>query len=238
MTDKHAESAIAFVVSHPDDVSFSMGGTAALLKRRHKLHVICVCQGERGYKGDGTGPPPPNWDLGAQRVAEEQASCDLLGAELTVLDEPDGEIAAGRAVCERVAELLGEIKPVAVFTMGPLAKPDHAATCQIARQAMHLAGMLWETELYMCESLRHANIFVNTTDVIEEKKAQAFCHQHHLHDASYWDKLLAEDRTAGRLACCEYAEPYLSEFPLAGSRWGRKAGSILMDLAPDEEGKA
>jgi len=235
MAVNDTEAAICFVVTHPDDVSFFMGGTAALLKRRYKLHVICLSQGERGYAWKGEGKNPPDWQLGATRVAEEQASCALLGAELTMLREPDGEVAAGREVCERVAAWLAEIKPVAVFTMGPLSKPDHAATCQVARQAMHLAGMLWETELYMTESLRHANVFVNTTAVIEEKKAQAFCHQHHLHDVSYWDKLLAQDRTAGCLACCEYAEAYLTEFPLTTSRWGRKAGSILMDLALDEE---
>ena len=232
MTDADSKPPIAFVVAHPDDVAFYMGGTAILLKERYKLHVLCASSGERGYRREGEGLPPPNGEIGAARENEERASCKLLGAELTFFDQPDGEIFAGRKICEQVADSLTEIKPAAVFTMGPFSKPDHTSTCLIARQALSLAGIFWETEIYMTESLRCANIFVNTTAVIEEKKKLAFCHQHHLHDPGYWDIILEDDRLAGKLAHCDYAEAYLTEFPLIDTRWGRKAGSVLMDLVP------
>lgn len=233
MTMTSSQPAIAFVVAHPDDVAFSMGGTAALLKGHYCLHVFCASRGERGYDWKGEGPAPPDEKIAAAREEEERASSKLIGAALTFLDQPDGEIFAGAEVCRRVAGHLAEIQPIAVFTHGPLAKPDHAATCQIARHALHLAGIFWETQLYMSESLRHANVFVNTTGVIEQKKQQVFCHQHHLHDPSYWDQLLQEDRLAGKLAVCEYAEGYLTQRPLVDTRWGRKAGSILLDLAAE-----
>ena len=232
MNGSSARPPVVFVTAHPDDVPFSMGGTAVLLREYHKLHVLCASRGERGYKWDGEGLPPPSDELGATRAAEEQASCDLLGAELTFLDLPDSEIFAGQEVCQRVGGILAEIKPVAVFTMGPLAKPDHAATYMIALQALHLAGIYWETELYMCECLGVANVFVNITAVMEQKKEICFCHRHHLHDPSYWDTIVEADRTAGRLARCEFAEPFLSALPLVGTRWERQAGSILMDLVP------
>lgn len=226
---------VAFIVSHPDDVSFSMGGTAALLKDRYKLHVLCASRGERGYTWDGHGLQPPDHEIGDTRAEEERASCKLLGADLTFLDQPDGGIFAGQEVCNRVAGMLSEIKPVAVLTMGPLAKPDHASTYMIALQALHRAGLFWETELYMCESLGIANVFVNTTAVMDQKKEQCFCHQHHLHDPSYWDRIADADRIAGSLCRCEYAEAYLSGLPLVGTRWNRKAGSLLLDLAPGSE---
>ena len=83
----------------------------------------------------------------------------------------------------------------------------------------------------MTEVLRCSNIFVNITPVIEKKKELCFCHQHHLYDPSYWDDvILDEDRTAGKIAGCELAEAFWTEFPIMDTKWGRKAGSILLDL--------
>ncbi len=227
---------IVFVVSHPDDVAFSMGGTAALLKRTYKLHVICISSGERGYKWDGVGLPPQDLQMGADREKEEEASARLIDADVTFLREPDGEIFAHKAVCYKVAEILKTLKPVAVFTMGPYEKNDHSATTQIARQAMHLSDIFWETDFYMLAPYSHSNIYapniyVDITEVIEEKKEQVFCHQHHLHDASYWDDLLQENKIMGVLAVhCTYAEAYNTELPMVTSRWGRKMPSVLMNL--------
>ncbi len=230
------KESVVFVTAHPDDVAFSMGGTAALLKDKYNLHVICLSKGERGYKWDGEGLPPQNSELGTQRKNEELESGKLINAKVTLFDEPDGEIFAGKELCNRVADMLTDIKPIAVFTMGAFEKEDHSATCQIARQALFISKLFWETEFYMLAPFDHTNIYnpniyVNISDVIEEKKAQCFCHQHHLHDASYWDRLLAENKVMGQLALhCEYAEAYLTELPNVSSRWNRKFESILKNL--------
>ncbi len=55
MIPEPAKPAVAFVVAHPDDVAFLMGGTAWLRKDRYQLHVICASQGERARRG-----PPAN----------------------------------------------------------------------------------------------------------------------------------------------------------------------------------
>jgi len=229
------KQSIVFITAHPDDVAFSMGGTAALLKQDYELHIICLSSGERGYKWDGEGLPPQSQEMAAQREAEELASAELIGATLMFLHEPDGEIFAHKAVCQRVAEELITINPVAVFTMGPFEKQDHSATCQIARQALFLSKKFWETEFYMLVPFGHTNlyqptIYVNTTNVIEEKKKQVFCHQHHLHDPSYWDRIEAEDKATGVLAVhCDYAEAWLTELPNVTRRWTRTARSVLLN---------
>ncbi len=145
---------IVFVTAHPDDVAFSMGGTAALLKEEYSLHVICLSSGERGVPWDGKGLPPQSPEMGAQREKEELDSAEVIGADVLFFHEPDGEIFAHQAVCRRVAD--------------------------------------------------------------------------DLHDASYWDKLLEENRAMGTLAVhCEYAEAWLSELPNVTRRWTRTARSVL-----------
>ncbi len=227
---------VIFVTGHPDDVAFSMGGTAALLKDKYNLYIICLSSGGKGYKWDGKGIPPENQKLIEQREQEELNSATLINASVSFMHEPDGEIFAHKDLCHKVADIISEKKPVAVFTMGFFEKPDHSATCQVARQALYLSKRFWETEFYMLVPYNHSNIFnpsiyVNITDVVEEKKKQCFCHQHHLHDPSYWDMLINENKVMGTLAVhCEYAEAYLTELPKVSGRWNRKFKSILMNL--------
>ena len=235
MNDTDSRPAVAFVVAHPDDVAFGMGGTATLLKKRYKLHVFCASRGERGYRWKGEGLAPPSSELGLAREKEERDACALIDADVTFLDQMDGAIFADQEICKQAAEKLAEIKPAAVFTMGALEKPDHAAACLIARQALSLAGIFWETELYMVTNREthnplYVNIFVNITDVVEDKKKLILCHKTQLPDADSWKMPLGRDSTMGQLAHCDYAEAYLTEFPLIDTRWGRKAGSILIDM--------
>jgi len=233
-----SKPSVVFVVAHPDDVAFGMGGTAVLLMDRYQLHVLCASRGERGYKWDGQGLAPPSDELGETREAEERAACARIDASVTFLGQTDGEIYADREICQRVAEAISKIKPVAVFTLEALGKPDHASACLIARQAMHLSKRYWETELYMVardgetRNPQDANIFVDITGVVEAKKEQMFCHKTQLPKPDSWKKKLDRDRVMGVLAGdgCEFAEAYCTEHPLSATRWGRKSGSILMDL--------
>ncbi len=227
---------VLFITAHPDDVAFNMGGTARLLMENYKIHSYCLSSGERGYNGKDPSPPLPSKELGDQREAEEVASAALIDAELTFFHQPDGHIFANKDIIEKISDLIKEMEPVAVFTMGPYEKPDHAACFQIARHALYLAKRFWETEFYTNITIGEShnafnpNIFVNTSAVIEHKKQQCYAHQHHLHDDTYWDKLLERDKALGKIACCETAEAWFSELTLMSERWKRKAGCILMDL--------
>ena len=231
-----AKPSVAFVVAHPDDVAFSQGGTASLLSERYAIHVLCATRGDRGYSWKGEGRTPPSPETAATRSAEEAAACALLGAELTFLGQTDGDIYADQPTCERLAGLIDTIRPVAVFTLGPLEKPDHALVSVMATKALHLADRFWTTELYMTlrdvetYNAHYADVFVNITRVIEQKRALVRCHKTQAPDEAAAERVLDRNRRLGHLCRCDYAEAYMSGLPLVASRWGRKAGCILMDL--------
>lgn len=219
---------VYFITAHPDDVAFFMGGTALLLKPRYKLKILCATRGERGRGA-------PSEELATVREAEERECGALLGASVDFLDLDDGAIYASKRAVERVATRLRESRPKAVFTHGPQTKPDHAAVYVLALQALYLAGLFWETEMYMSlqdgdsRHGRFASLYVNVTPVIEQKRALLACHRSHLQTPEAVDQLLDHDRLLGKLAWCEYAEAYLTGLPLIGERWNRKAGSILLE---------
>lgn len=230
---------IVFVVAHPDDVAFWMGGTALLLRDHgYRLHVVCASRGERGYPWQGEGMPPPDPAVGRVREAEEREACAVLGASLTFLDLVDGEIFAERPVVERVAAMLRELQPVALFTHGPLAKSDHAATYGIALQALQRSGRFWETEMYLSiqqgetMSARFADLYVNISAVVERKRALVALHRSHHTEPGSVEHWIEPNAVLGRLAWCDHAEAFLTALPLMAVRWKRKAGSILLDLEP------
>jgi len=224
-----ARPAVVFVTAHPDDVAFFMGGTALLLRDRYQLHVIVATRGERGRGA-------PSEELAAIRESEEREACRMLGAPVTFLGLADGAIYAEREAVERVAAMLREIRPVALFTHGPQAKPDHAAVYLLALQALERAKLFWETEMYMplqdgeTRHGRYADLYVNVTAVIDEKRALVACHRSHHKDAGSVEHIIAHDVLMGKLCLCDYAEAYMTGLPLVARRWGRKAGSILMEL--------
>ncbi len=229
---------IAFVVAHPDDVAFSFGGTASLLRDQYDLHVFCASRGERGYEWKGAGLPPPSPQIAEMRTKEEERSCAILGAKLTFLNQPDGEIFAGEQVCRSLAGLLAALRPAALFTHNPIDKPDHAATYGIALHALQLAGLFWTTELYMVNDPETAynpgapDVFVNISAVIEKKRELIRCHHHNIKSEKDVDVVLERNHIVGRLSRCDWAEAYASSLPLIAIRWNRRAGSILMDLQP------
>jgi len=227
---------VVFVVAHPDDVAFYMGGTALLLKENYRLHVICATRGERGYTWNGPGPMPPNEEIASIREAEEREACEMLGASITFLGIIDGEVYAEREVIEQVAKMLLRIRPAALFTHGPQEKSDHAAVYQIALQALYKANLFWETEMYMplqdgtTHNYRCADIFVNISNVIAQKRKLVACHRSHHKEPDSVEHIIAHDVILGKLAICDYAEAYMTGLPLMAQRWNRKAGSILMEL--------
>lgn len=228
MKRKAARKNIVFLMAHPDDVAIHAGGTALLLTRRYNLHVMCVTRGERGIKGK------TNAQAAVIRAREEVAACRILGADLTFLDQVDQDIFAGREAVKSVAKLLRKLRPVALFTHWPLTKRDHAAASNLAWMALEDSDLFWTTEVYMGSiggsySNVHPELFVNITDVVEEKKKLLMCHKSQISKRGI-DGLLARNQAAGRQAWCDYAEAFYPGVALAARRWNRKAGSILLDL--------
>jgi len=219
---------IVFLMAHPDDVAIQVGGTAMILKEKYNLHVLCVSKGERGIKGK------THSEAAAIREKEEAAACKIMGAKLTFLHQIDGEIFAGREACENAAVLLKELKPVALFTHWPMEKGDHAATSNLAWQALLISKLYWITEIYFPVfrgqfSNVHAEIFVDISKVTDKKRELLECHKSQISKEKA-DTMLSNNRFIGKLGWVDSAEAFYSGTPLAANRWGRKADSILLDL--------
>ena len=236
-----SKDSVVFITAHPDDVAFSCGGTAWLLKEQYNLHVLCASKGERGYhnaKKVAGVLPAPSPEIASIREQEEKDSCDLLGATLTFLDQIDGEIHPDRETCNKVASILSKIKPKAVITHGPFEKKDHNATFSIAYQALCLSNRFFETDLCMffqdngTYNMQSPCIFVNIDEVIEHKKELILCHKSNLVNGCTSDTIIERNRRFGCQTFCNYAEGFLSPFPMVNKRWGRKpeCGRFLLDI--------
>ena len=221
---------ILCTAAHPDDVVHAMGGTAMLLKGRYKLHVLCATKGQRGIKGKSMD------EAAAIREKEEEAACAMMGAELTFVGMVDGEVFAGREVCERIAVIVEELEPAAVFTLWPINVADHLMAAAATVKALYMADRFFTTELYFYENGMGGqtnqfdpDLYVNITEVIDQKRALVRCHASQNSSERLVEDVIDRSRIRGRFARCDYAEGFKTAMPLMGSRWGRKAGSLLLE---------
>ena len=165
-----AKDRIVVVPAHPDDL-IPCFGTCLLSNEIFEWHVIELTHGERGLG-------PKGFEDGSARrirMAEEESVCKALGATLHWLDEVDGEAFASRETCERLAKLLKELKPRAVFAHWPIdINADHVMAGAAAMKALSMAGCSPEMEIYFIEQEYQAkrfvpDQFVDITDVLERK---------------------------------------------------------------------
>lgn len=84
-----APGRVVALVAHPDDESWLLGGLLARW-RREGAHttVVCATDGEAGVDRQGR----LGEGLRRVRVAELEAACAVLGAELLRLEAPDGAL--------------------------------------------------------------------------------------------------------------------------------------------------
>ena len=163
-----AKDRIVVVPAHPDDL-IPCFGTCLLTKDIFEWHVIEFTHGERGLGAEAF----KDGSCKKIRMAEEGAVCKKLGATLHWLDEIDGEAYACRETCERLAAILKELKPRAVFAHWPVdIHGDHAMAGVAVQKALFLAGLT--PELYFIEQEYQGkrfvpDQFVDITDVLDKK---------------------------------------------------------------------
>ena len=163
-----AKDRIVVVPAHPDDL-IPCFGTCLMSRDVFEWHVIEFTHGERGLGEQGL----RDGSTKKIRMAEEGAVCKELGAQLHWLDEIDGEAYACRETCEKLAALLKELKPRAVFAHWPVdIHGDHAMAGVAVQKALFLAGL--SPEVYFMEQEYQAkrfvpDQFVDITDVIDRK---------------------------------------------------------------------
>ena len=191
------DKTILVVTPHPDDETFSAGGTLAMLAAAGNNIQILI------YTSDNAGSNDPEMTrerLAAIRRQEEEDACRELripASHITWLGYDDGmlEYVDARELTRQVAREIRRHRPDAVFSIDPGApyeqwhKSDHRAGAMITVDAMRAAAWrLYFPELeaegfeaytvpvsYLYYSAQ-PNYTVDITAVAEQKARAAACH--------------------------------------------------------------
>ena len=150
------------VFAHPDDETFSSGGTIAKLAASEThIDLFCATDGDAG-KTSGI-PVSSRAELGARRRSELAAAARILGiASLSTPGHGDGvlrEVDPDRLVAE-IVFFLRRYRPDVVLTFGPEGAPtqhrDHRAISRAATAAFFLAPLRTEYADQLREVEPHA----------------------------------------------------------------------------------
>ena len=173
---------VLFAFAHPDDETFGVAGTMALLRQRDvPITLICATRGEAGNISDAALATPD--ELGQVRERELRTAMDLVDvADVRLLDYRDSGmegsadnldphcllLAPEEDVAAEIAAIVRELTPAAVVTYGPdgvYGHPDHLAIHRAATRAVQVAaepgdgGAAWQTPyLYYQTSSRERMI--------------------------------------------------------------------------------
>ena len=119
--------------AHPDDVELVCGGTLLkLASLGYRVGILDMARGESGTRGSAE-----------IRAREAEAAARELGlAVRDNLELPDAHIWLDEDSRVRMVRKLRQYRPRVVFThYWEDPHPDHAHTCQIVREAAHVAGL-------------------------------------------------------------------------------------------------
>ena len=188
---------ILVVTPHPDDETFTSGGTLAILAaNRNDIRVVI-------YTTDNAGSRDPDMTserLKAIRRAEEEEACRILGIpkeNLVWLGHDDGmlEYVDPRELTRQVAREIRRFKPDALFSVDPGSpyeqyhKSDHRAGAVITVDAIRAARWrlyfpeleaegfeAWNVPLVFFYYSASPNYTVDITDVAEKKARASAAH--------------------------------------------------------------
>ncbi len=169
---------IVFVGAHPDDFTCAMGGTAALLADKFKIHVICATKGSVRQTDEKAMAAHA-----AMREKEKRSAAAVIGAEVTFLDYIDQEVYADRKTCAKIKAVLKELRPVAIFTLWCADNhPDHSAVCEAVRKALRNEEnppLLYFCECSVSGQCRHfaPTVWVDISSTFDAKMKMLRCYK-------------------------------------------------------------
>ena len=137
---------VLVVGGHPDDLVGS-AGLCLLMRDRFDVHLADFTRGDRGQKRGAELAP-----LAKRRTAEELAACKLAGITPHFVDEVNGLAFASQEACERLAKLIGELRPRAIIMHWPVdIHMDHVMSTAATLKALEMAKLARAPELIFFE---------------------------------------------------------------------------------------
>src|SRR5580700_6379364 len=148
-------SHILCIGAHPDDNEFSVGGTAARLRRRgDEVRFVSVTNGDKGHFEEQYIKDPGA--LAARRLIEATNAAAVIGASYQTLGVHDGEVYVDLATTEAVIRCIrsfgapGRGPDLVLFNRPLDYHRDHRYTSQLVLDATYML-----TVPTMCPDVRH-----------------------------------------------------------------------------------
>ncbi|HET9531058.1 MAG TPA: bacillithiol biosynthesis deacetylase BshB1 [Blastocatellia bacterium] len=212
--------------AHPDDVEFNCGGTILkLVSLGYRVGILDMARGEMGTRGTA--------EIRAHEA--EEAARKLGLAHRDNLELPDAHIWLSEESRVRMVRKIRQYRPQIILThYWEDPHPDHAHTCQIVREAAHLAGLAKfdaesGQERFRPRAVAHflfprtvaPSFLVDISDFAEQKEAVANCYRSQLHkpdsqeletlisSETFLRRLEARQRFYGSLIGVEHAEAFV-----------------------------
>jgi N-acetylglucosamine malate deacetylase 1 len=173
--------------AHPDDVELGCGGSLAkLAKMGYAVGILDMARGEMGTRG--------TMEL---RAEEARAAAEIL--HLAVRDNlelPDSRIQLNEESRIKMVRKIRLYCPRVIFThFWEDPHPDHVHTCQIVREASHLAGLAkYDSETgqvrhrpntvahFMFPRTVVPTFMVDISEFAEQKRNAIMCYKSQLYD--------------------------------------------------------
>jgi bacillithiol biosynthesis deacetylase BshB1 len=225
MTDVLQLDALA-IGAHPDDVELGCGGTVLkLISLGYRVGVLDMARGEMGTRGTA-------------EIRSREAEAAAREMRLTVRDNlelPDGHIWLTEESRVKMVRKIRKYRPRVIFThYWEDPHPDHAHTCQIVRQAAHLAGLVkYDAEAGQDRFRPHAiahfmfprtvapSFVVDISEAAGQKLSAIGCYRSQLYDPnskepetnlsgeSFLRRVEARQRFYGSLILAEHGEAFV-----------------------------
>lgn len=218
------------VAPHPDDESIGMGGTLAKAARNGvKTHVVVLTDGALGGNRD---------NLVQLRQQEVKSACALLGvAGLHFFDQPDRGLHVDAQLCQRLAALIDEIGPAAVFFPGVLEfHPDHRAAALLGWQTLQAKGQAAPQAIaYEISCQSPVNCLVDVTADYMTKQQAIAVYASQLGERPYLElaQALNKLRTLTLSPSVQWAEGFYcysrQELALPLNEWSAQRMRVMLD---------
>lgn len=195
---RDAPARVLVVVAHPDDIDFGMAGTVAQLTAAGSSVAYCLVTSGEGGEDDMSFTSE---ELAATREAEQSAAGKAVGVtEVHWLRHPDGAVQADLALRLGIARVIRIEKPEVVMTQSPFrnldstygSHPDHLETGEATMRAVYpdarnprsFTSQLLDqgfaphavTEMWIGQMGADADLFIDITDVFDQKIEALRCH--------------------------------------------------------------